>query len=262
MKIYAKDVIKIAEQELGYHEKASNSKLDDKTANSGSKNYTKYARDLHNAGYYNGNKNGYEWCDVFVDWCFYKAFGAKEGQRIQCQTGALGAGTKYSMQYYEAQKRFDGTPRVGDQVFFRYSGSTGADHTGIVVEVTDKLITTVEGNSNDRVQKKTYSRGYSAIIGYGHPKYDDADTIAVMKEDKTVNIKLSMLNNGSIGNEVKTLQRLLKQLGYKDKNGNVLAIDGEFGANTEYAVRRYQSAKRLENDGIVGENTWTKLLRG
>ena len=52
----ASDVIKVAKAELGYYEKASNSNLDDKTANKGSNNWTKYARDLSNAGYYNGNK--------------------------------------------------------------------------------------------------------------------------------------------------------------------------------------------------------------
>ena len=59
MKKRASDVIAIALAEVGYKEKASNSQLDDKTANAGSNNYTKYARDLKNAGYYNGNKNGY-----------------------------------------------------------------------------------------------------------------------------------------------------------------------------------------------------------
>ena len=61
MAYYAKTVIDLAEQEVGYLEKASNANLDDKTANAGSGNYTKYARDLYNAGYYNGNKNGYAW---------------------------------------------------------------------------------------------------------------------------------------------------------------------------------------------------------
>ena len=47
----ASKLIKIAEAELGYHEKASNSNLDSKTANSGNNNYQKYGRDLYKAGY-------------------------------------------------------------------------------------------------------------------------------------------------------------------------------------------------------------------
>ena len=42
----AKQLVEIATAEIGYHEKASNANLDSKTANSGSKNYTKYGRDL------------------------------------------------------------------------------------------------------------------------------------------------------------------------------------------------------------------------
>lgn len=54
----AATLLAIAAAEIGYHEKASNANLDDKTANSGNANFTKYARDLAAAGYYNGNKQG------------------------------------------------------------------------------------------------------------------------------------------------------------------------------------------------------------
>ena len=47
------DIVAIALAEVGYREKATNSVLDDKTANSGSNNWTKYARALAAAGYYN-----------------------------------------------------------------------------------------------------------------------------------------------------------------------------------------------------------------
>ena len=76
-------LLKIASAEVGYLEKASNRNLDSKTGNAGSNNYTKYARDLDNIpGFYNGPKNGYAWCDVFVDWCFVQAFGVDEAKKI------------------------------------------------------------------------------------------------------------------------------------------------------------------------------------
>ena len=65
-------VIALAEAEVGYLEKASNAQLDSVTGNAGYNNYTKYARDLHQAGYYQANKQGYAWCDMFVDWLFFK----------------------------------------------------------------------------------------------------------------------------------------------------------------------------------------------
>ena len=61
--------------EVGYLEKASNSQLDDKTANAGQANFTKYARDLDKMRFYNGPKNGFAWCAVFAAWCFVQAFG-------------------------------------------------------------------------------------------------------------------------------------------------------------------------------------------
>ena len=172
----AKQVVDIATAEIGYHEKASNSNLDSKTGNSGGNNWTKYARDLAGAGYYNGNKNGFEWCDVFADWCFWMACGkdSAKAQATQCQTGPLGAACPYSAGYYKNQGRYDRNPKVGDQIFFQQNGSLV--HTGIVVGVTSSQVTTVEGNASNQVMKKTYSRSSSYIGGYGHPKYDSASS--------------------------------------------------------------------------------------
>ena len=78
-------VLAIAKAEVGYLEKRNNSNLDSKTANAGTANYTKYARDLDAIGFYNGRKNGYAWCDVFVDWCFVQAYGAENAKKLLCQ---------------------------------------------------------------------------------------------------------------------------------------------------------------------------------
>ena len=260
----AKQLVAIAEAEIGYHEKASNANLDSKTANSGGKNYQKYGRDLNKAGYYNGNKNGYDWCDQFVDWCFFKLCGNKDrAEYIECQAGNFGAGCGFSLKYYKAAGRFDKTPKVGDQIFFKYGNDDStADHTGIVVRVTDSLIETIEGNSGNQVKRKAYSRDSKTIVGYGHPRYD-AEPEKVIKEVKTVNIEMPILRKGSTGAAVKTLQRLLRQLQYVNKDGKTLLIvDGNFGSNTEAAVKRYQQKHLNGVDGIVGIKTWNKLLNG
>jgi hypothetical protein len=77
----------------------------------------------------------------------------------------------------------------------------------------------------------------------------------------TVTIELSVLRKGSKGEEVKTLQRLLKSLTFNGKDGGVLLIDGSFGTNTEYALRSYQKANSLEVDGICGKNSWNSILK-
>ena len=283
----ASDLVKIALAEVGYREKASNASLDDPQANAGAGNWTKYARDLAAAGYYNGGKNGYAWCDVFVDWCFYTAFGA-DGQRVQCQTGDLGAACIYSAQYFMMQGRYDQTPKPGDQIFFYVNGEIG--HTGIVVEVTDSSVITVEGNSSDRVQKLSYARGSSRIAGYGHPLYDDTVSsteceslnvsspfrddeetfekkpstgVSSSKKSELVTVSLPLLKKGAVSSTVKNAQALLIRHGYCC-GGRIVAgrenPDGKFGPATEKAVKSFQHLRALEADGEIGADTWTALI--
>lgn len=96
-----KAVVDLANAEVGYHEKASNAQLDDPTANSGGANWTKYARDLDSLpNFYNGQKNGYAWCDIFVDWCFVHIFGEELGRKMLYQPEkSAGAGCLYSAGY-------------------------------------------------------------------------------------------------------------------------------------------------------------------
>ena len=98
-------VLDLARNEIGYKEKRSNAQLDNKTANAGSGNWTKYARDLDAVtNFYNGAKNGFAWCDVFVDWLFYHCFGAQVAMNMLCQPQkSAGAGCLYSAQYQRFQ---------------------------------------------------------------------------------------------------------------------------------------------------------------
>lgn len=263
----ASGLVKIADAEIGYHEKATNANLDNKTANSGGNNYQKYGRDLYKAGYYNGNKNGYDWCDQLVDWCFYQLTGKNKtkAEYIECQTGKLGAGCGYSMQYYKDAGRFDKNPKVGDQIFFKYNkkDNSKADHTGIVVEVTSKQIKTIEGNSGNQVKKHTYNRNYECILGYGHPRFDAEPQKATTKSvTKTCTIAMPIIREGDSGNTVRTLQRLLRQLEYVGSDGKLLSVDGKFGPSTKAAVVRWQKKHLGAADGIFGVKSWTKLLRG
>lgn len=177
-------LIQTALNEVGYLEKASNNQLDSKTGNAGSNNYTKYARDLDNMKVYNGPKNGYAWCDVFADWCFIQTFGLENGLYITCQPkGGYGAGCRESMNYYKNAGRLFTSPQIGDQIFFK-NNSGEILHTGIVVNLDASNVYTVEGNTSSAsgvianggaVERKSYSRGYSKIAGYGRPKYEEGE---------------------------------------------------------------------------------------
>ena len=75
---------------------------------------------------------------------------------------------------------------------------------------------------------------------------------------ETVTVKMEVLKKGSAGDQVEALQRLLHAQGYG--LGSIKPIDGDFGSMTDTAVRVYQKDKGLTVDGIVGENTWKRLL--
>lgn len=65
-----------------------------------------------------------------------------------------------------------------------------------------------------------------------------------------------MLCKGMSGADVMALQALLIAHGY-----TVNAANGVFDGSTDSAVRKYQTDHGLAVDGIVGNNTWTSILR-
>lgn len=65
------------------------------------------------------------------------------------------------------------------------------------------------------------------------------------------------LRQGDSGEEVKNMQRKLRQWGYYDG-----AVDGIFGSGTRRAVIKFQQKNGLTADGIVGEQTAAALGMG
>ncbi len=70
-------------------------------------------------------------------------------------------------------------------------------------------------------------------------------------------ITLDMLSKGSSGYQVKSAQAILEANGYSCGS---YGADGDFGSGTESAVKKFQKAKGLSADGIIGTDTWNKLL--
>lgn len=62
------------------------------------------------------------------------------------------------------------------------------------------------------------------------------------------------VRKGAKGNITWILQAILICKGYN------IALDGDFGANTEKEVKDYQEKNKLTVDGIAGKNTFAKLL--
>lgn len=260
-------VIDLAISQVGYHEKASNNSLDSFAANSGGNNWTKYARDLDALGsFYNYPKNGYAWCDIFVDWCFVTAYGRAAAQKLLYQPDySLGAGCLYSMQYFKQHGAFYNAPQTGDQIFFSYR-SGEVSHTGLVVEVKGDVVVVVEGNCDDAVCRREYNVRNGYIYGYGRPCYgaqaaSDVDSEKPVQQAaaiaSTCTVKLPLLRQGDVSQAVRSMQTLLISRGY---NCGKYGADGEFGAATAAALRKFQTAKSLVSDAECGEETWRKLI--
>lgn len=62
------------------------------------------------------------------------------------------------------------------------------------------------------------------------------------------------LRQGRAGDDVKAVQKLMNARGY-----NAGKVDGNFGSQTEAAVRAFQTQAGLSADGEVGKITWTAL---
>ena len=260
MKRTAKNLITIARAEIGYHEKASNSSLDNKTANAGRNNYQKYGRDLHNAGYYNGNKNGYAWCDQFVDWCFWTLcdHNKVEAEKMECQSGPYGAGVEYSAQYYKNQGRLDSYPRVGDQAFFGKR-----QHTGIVSAVNGNRVTVIEGNKNDCVSENTYVIGQWLSNEFGHPYYEEdsgnwkQDTHGWYYEENGIKIKNRWVEDSGGWCYIGPDGYMVTDKWAKDsKHWYYMDKTGHFTKNKW--VKDSKDWCYLDNDGWLTTNAWVK----
>ena len=65
------------------------------------------------------------------------------------------------------------------------------------------------------------------------------------------------LEEGSTGDNVKIVQRLLKELGYYEGE-----VNGKYGYSLRKAVYKFQEDNNLHHDGKVGPNTWSLLVNG
>lgn len=243
-------MIKVAESEIGYLEKASNSQLDSKTENAGYNNYTKYWRDIK------PEFQGQPYCAGFVSWVFMKAFGIETAKKllkhwpyVYCPTlGSLF--TKYA------------NPEVGDIVIFYRNGTFA--HTGIVVKVSGDYFETIEGNTSGGseiipngggVCRKSYYNSNLPGTKFCRPDYSLVTSINNSNSSTTTTTTKNYLSYGDSGEEVKTLQKNLNKLGYKGQDGKSLDEDGGFGTNTLYAVEAFQKAHKLTVDGQAGKIT-------
>lgn len=186
------DLLTTAKSWTGYLEKASNSQLEDYTANAGSSNYTIFA--VRYCEYFGESLSVYQgaaWCAMFVSSVFGQTFGADVADEMIYGHYAY---CPYGVNHFKANSAWYDTPEVGDVIFF--TNGTRASHTGIVYAVDSSKVYTVEGNTSGGstlvangggVACKSYSLGYSKIMGYGRPNWSLCGSEAAIEEYTDIN---------------------------------------------------------------------------
>nr|DAM92205.1 MAG TPA: hypothetical protein [Caudoviricetes sp.] len=252
-------LILIAKNEIGYLEKKSNIQLDDKTANAGSNNYTKYWRDIK------PSYQGQPWCAAFVSWCFMKAFGLDKAKKllkhwpyVYCPTMS----ELFTLNSY---------PKIGDIVIFYHNGTF--THTGLVTAVIGDKFYTIEGNTSGASGIIANGGGVCAKSYYNSKlpgtKFCTPDYSLVTSSTETTNTEggsymftPETVKSGDKNTSVLLLQEILRARGFKGKTGKALKLTRKADANTIYALKAYQESRKevLAVDGVCGPATWKDLI--
>ncbi|MFC5744152.1 CHAP domain-containing protein [Actinomadura rugatobispora] len=155
----AQQVLKLAEKQVGISEgRGGQTKFHDWYVRSNAAKATA-ARDGGSVSSYNGA----QWCNMFVSW-------------LGAQTGTKGMGadayTVAHAKWFEKTGHWGHKAKPGAVVFFNWNGGgvEGIQHVGMVVKDNgDGTIDTIEGNTSNKVMKKT--RDEAQVAGYGYPQY-------------------------------------------------------------------------------------------
>lgn len=245
---YVTRLLAVAEGEVGYRE--------------GAHGFSKY-------GEYWGDAYA-QWCAEFLCWCVDqvdKTYGTELLQNVY----PLYSGQNTGMRWFIKQGRwisrngnldewgyqwFKGSdsfitageyiPQPGDWVFFSWTSDGNTSHVAMVEYATrDKngnvLIHCIEGNNPVAVARVTYSIADKKILGYG-TVHDVADWT---------------MRFGNTGAKVTELQEKLVYLGWLTEE----SITGHYGANTQDAITRFQTANGLKVLGIANIETQKLINR-
>lgn len=166
MRPTARESVRLAYSQVGY-----------KAPGPGKKNKYAHWFDTEMSHFFNGRKNGLDWCCVFVLFCIaYLAKTLKDACYVSCcPTKNCAAVVKYLYDYFKAKQRNTSIAHYGDIIMLSKNGKrSGLYHVGIVYKVTDKYVYWCAGNEgggHGAVKKHKYLKTNKKIFAYGRPKY-------------------------------------------------------------------------------------------
>lgn len=118
-------------------------------------------------------------------------------------------------------------------------------------------VQTATSLSDESTLKLTVAKWLTPDSEWIHEKGITPDEVVKMPDYATMTIPSStkVYKNGDFGDDVKTIETLLRALDY-----NVGKVDGLYDTDTEYAVQRFQAANKLDVTGIMTGVTTDKLV--
>ena len=104
------------------------------------------------------------WCACFASWCGDQAGLIESGKMPKfslCDDGIA---------WFQSKGKWKSrgySPAPGTLIFFDWNGDGTSDHVGIVEKTEGSTVYTVEGNSSNAVNQRSYNINNGTIMGYG-----------------------------------------------------------------------------------------------
>lgn len=268
-------VIEIEKSWIGYIEKASNARLEEKTANKGTGNYQRFSRIVDRAGLM--GCQGQAWCGSFQFACEIEAYGLDQALKNWGMThkSYVGYNCFSTFNSFAQRGKTSKSPKVGALVVFTFS------HIGRVIKVDEaaRRFWTIEGNTSpntyDRnggmVAMKSYSFNDSKIKGFCIIDYDE---VAPHQESQAGNPIIEtgqrLANSftwsreeadGIRGAMTRKLAAKVLQVAMNADYGARLVIDGIFGEKSKAALKGHY-VKEGESQWMVSAAEILMMLDG
>lgn len=168
--------------------------------------------------------------------------------------------TAIDQKFIYGRNIFENIDRIVNNIFNDYLRRQGTVEP-LAAKYCDGIRVTCEGLSQWGSESLA-NQGYNSMdIIYNYYGYDVELVVDAPIQDITESYPGYPLRRGSTGPEVAIIQTELNRISRNyPAIPKVYPVDGIFGSNTENAVIRFQEIFNLAVDGIVGKETWYKLV--
>ena len=225
----------------------------------GAKQWDTFVRDM--VHWYYGRFAEVAWCAISASYMMNELgllsqIGGKEQNTYRMMTNAEKAckNTGKGVFHYAKDLKKGTTIKKGTIIFMLRSDPpmTVGSKKHVTTAYTDFVykgsgtFPALGGNQSGAIMVKNYNQ--STIYGMFYPDYS---------EDKPNTHPT--LQRGDKGKDVKTMQTVLRKIGFANITGEEMVADGSYGKITTATVIAFQVICGLKADGICGSKTWKKM---